>query len=254
MLTNSISPNPINNEFTSQIANTNQNTNQNISQKLPILDVRNISKLYKLGDTEIRAVDGISLKIHENEFMAIIGKSGSGKSTLMHILGLLDTPTSGEVYLNGTLVSKMNEKELASMRNKEIGFVFQQFNLLPRTSALDNVILPLKYSNFPKKEWKPRAEEMLKLVELGDRMQNKSNELSGGQKQRVAIARALVNNPSIIFADEPTGNLDSKTGTDIENLFRKLHGQGKTIVLVTHDDDLAEIAEKKVVIKDGKLT
>ena len=218
-----------------------------------VIDVRDVSKIYKVDKTEIAAVKNISLTIYEGEFVAIVGKSGSGKSTLMHMLGLLDTPTTGEIYLNDRLVSKLKEKELARIRNKEIGFVFQSFNLLARTSALDNVILPLKYSKVPRKEWIGKAENMLKLVELSERMSNKSNELSGGQKQRVAIARALVNDPSLIFADEPTGNLDSKTGEDIQNLFIKLNELGKTIILVTHDDELAAIAKRKIIIKDGEL-
>ncbi len=218
-----------------------------------VIDVKGVSKIYKVDKTEIAAVKNISLTIYEGEFVAIVGKSGSGKSTLMHMLGLLDTPTTGEIYLNDRLVSKLKEKELARIRNKEIGFVFQSFNLLARTSALDNVILPLKYSKVPRKEWIGKAESMLKLVELSERMSNKSNELSGGQKQRVAIARALVNDPSLIFADEPTGNLDSKTGEDIQNLFIKLNELGKTIILVTHDDELAAIAKRKIIIKDGEL-
>ena len=218
-----------------------------------ILEAKNITKTYKVGDNEIHAVDDISLKIHEGEYIAIVGKSGSGKSTLMHLIGLLDTPTSGQVLLHGKDVSKLDEAKLARIRNKEIGFVFQSFNLLQRTTAIENVELPLKYGDIPKKEWKTRAEDMLKLVDLIDRKNNKSNELSGGQKQRVAIARALVNEPSIILADEPTGNLDTKTGESIIRLFEKLNKQGKTIVLVTHDEDLAKHAKRQIVIKDGKL-
>ncbi len=218
-----------------------------------ILEAKNITKTYKVGDNEIHAVDDISLKIHEGEYIAIVGKSGSGKSTLMHLIGLLDTPTSGQVLLHGKDVSKLDEAKLARIRNKEIGFVFQSFNLLQRATAIENVELPLKYGDIPKKEWKTRAEDMLKLVDLIDRKNNKSNELSGGQKQRVAIARALVNEPSIILADEPTGNLDTKTGESIIRLFEKLNKQGKTIVLVTHDEDLAKHAKRQIVIKDGKL-
>lgn len=218
-----------------------------------VIEAKNVSKLYKIGKNDITAVKNISLQITRGEFVAIVGKSGSGKSTLMHMLGLLDSPTTGELYLNDTLVSSLKEGELARLRNKEIGFVFQSFNLLARTTALDNVILPLKYSNVPRNLWKDKAEEMLALVELSERKLNKSNELSGGQKQRVAIARALVNDPSIIFADEPTGNLDSKTGEDIERLFQKLNDLGKTIVLVTHDDELAHIAKRKIVIRDGEI-
>jgi putative ABC transport system ATP-binding protein len=216
-----------------------------------ILKGKKITKKYQLGDITINALAGVDLEIKAGEFVAIVGKSGSGKSTLMHLLGLLDTPTTGEIILNGTNTTKFSEKELARFRNKEIGFVFQSFNLLKRTSALENVILPLKYSDIPKNQWKKRAEEMLRIVELSDRVENKSNELSGGQQQRVAIARALVNDPSIILADEPTGNLDSKTGDEIEKLFTRLNKEGKTIILVTHDTDLARIAKRHIVLKDG---
>lgn len=220
---------------------------------MPLLEAIDLYKTYEVGDNVINAVSGVSLTINEGDFLAIIGKSGSGKSTLMHILGLLDSPTSGILKLNNQDVSKLDENKLASIRNKEIGFVFQSFNLLPRTSAIDNVMLPLKYSKVPSEEWQSRAEKMLELVDLSNRKNNKSNALSGGQKQRVAIARALINEPSLIFADEPTGNLDSKTGDEIVNLFKKLNSQGKTIVLVTHDADLAKIAKRQIVIKDGKL-
>lgn len=220
---------------------------------MALLEARDLVKTYKLGDNIIRAVDGISLTINKGDFVSIIGKSGSGKSTLMHMLGLLDTPTSGALILNDTDVSKMDETQLARIRNKEIGFVFQSFNLLARTTALENVMLPLKYSRIPKNEWEQRATEMLKLVGLGDRLGNKSNELSGGQKQRVAIARALVTEPSIVFADEPTGNLDSKTGDEIVELFSQLNAEGRTIVLVTHDEELADVTRTKLTIKDGKL-
>ncbi len=219
----------------------------------PLLQATNISKVYDLGKTQIHALKNVSVTVYSGELIAVVGKSGSGKSTLMHILGLLDTPTSGEIILNGTNTTKFNEKQLARIRNKEIGFVFQSFNLLKRTTALENVMLPLKYSTVSPKLWREKAVEMLKKVDLGDRLNNKSNELSGGQKQRVALARALVNDPAIIFADEPTGNLDTKTGDEITELFLKLHGEGKTIVLVTHDEDLAQIAERKIVLRDGEI-
>jgi putative ABC transport system ATP-binding protein len=219
----------------------------------PVLKAINISKVYDLGGEKIDALKNVSLEINQGEYVAIVGKSGSGKSTLMHILGLLDTPTSGNVILNGQDVTKYKEKALAKMRNKEIGFVFQFFNLLPRTSTLENVMLPLKYSDTPKNQWKQKALEMVKLVDLENRIHNKSNELSGGQKQRVAIARALINNPSIIFADEPTGNLDSKTGEEIVKLFQRLHNEGKTIILVTHDEELATVAQRQIIIRDGQI-
>lgn len=219
----------------------------------PVLKALNVCKSYDLGDTKIDALKDVNIEIFPGEFVAIVGKSGSGKSTLMHILGLLDTPTSGEVILNGTNTKGMTEKQLAKVRNREIGFVFQSFNLLQRTTVLDNVILPLKYSTMASDKWKEKAMEMIKLVGLENRVKNKSNELSGGQKQRVAIARAMVNDPSIILADEPTGNLDSKTGDEIINHFQKLNSQGKTVVLVTHDEDLANIAQRKIILKDGSI-
>jgi putative ABC transport system ATP-binding protein len=221
--------------------------------KKPILSVKNVYKSYQVGDQTINALNGVSLDIYEGDFVAIVGKSGSGKSTLMHIIGLLDTPTKGEVVLNSTDVSKMDEAQLAKVRNKAIGFVFQSFNLLPRASALENVMLPLQYSNTPKENWEEKSLNMLKMVDLGERINNKSNELSGGQKQRVAIARALVNDPYIILADEPTGNLDSKTGQEIIKKFIELSKEGRTIILVTHDNDLAKIAEKVFVLKDGEI-
>lgn len=218
-----------------------------------VIEAKDLLKVYKLGDNEIRAVDNVTLSIKRGEYLTIIGKSGSGKSTLMHMLGLLDTPTSGTIKLEGTEVSDYEEARLAKLRNKKIGFVFQIFNLLAKATTLENVILPLRYSGVPKEQWEDRAKEVLNIVGLSHRLENKSNELSGGQKQRVAIARALVNKPSIIFADEPTGNLDTKTGDEIVDLFTKLHSQGRTIVVVTHDPDLAEVAERVVTIQDGKL-
>jgi putative ABC transport system ATP-binding protein len=219
----------------------------------PLLSVTNVSKVYDLGPEKIVALNNVSIGIEKGEFVSVVGKSGSGKSTLMHILGLLDSPSSGEIILNGQNTKGMTEKQLARVRNKEIGFVFQAFNLLQRTSALDNVLLPLKYSQIPKREWNAKAMEKVKLLGLEDRIHNKSNELSGGQKQRVAIARALVNDPSIILADEPTGNLDSKTGDEIIKIFMDLHEQGKTVVLVTHNPEIADLADRKIVIKDGEI-
>ena len=216
-----------------------------------IIQATEVYKIYDLGEERIEALKGVSVLINQGEFVAIVGKSGSGKSTLMHILGLLDTPSSGEVIINGTNTKGLKEKQLAKVRNNEIGFVFQSFNLLQRTSVLDNVMLPLKYSNVPESKWMDKTMEMIKLVGLENRIHNKSNELSGGQKQRVAIARALVNDPALIMADEPTGNLDSKTGDEIVKKFLDLNAQGKTIILVTHDEDLAKIAQRRIVMHDG---
>lgn len=214
---------------------------------------RDLWKTYQMGSTAVHALQGVSFSIQRNEYVAIMGPSGSGKSTLMNLIGCLDTPTKGEYWLNGKLVSQMGDDELAHIRNKEIGFVFQTFNLLPRASALHNVELPLIYSGIPAKDRTERAKHTLHMVELSDRMHHKPNELSGGQRQRVAIARALVNHPSIILADEPTGNLDSQTGVEIMKLFDRLHSEGNTIILVTHERDIAEYAHRVIGIRDGKI-
>lgn len=219
--------------------------------KQSIIEIRNICRRYKVGDTIVNALAGVDLEIYRNDYVAIMGPSGSGKSTLMNILGCLDTPTSGTYILNKTDVSHMDEDELAEVRNKEIGFVFQTFNLLPRYTALENVALPLIYSGVPKKKRMERAEKSLTDVSLEDRMEHKPNEMSGGQRQRVAVARALVNNPSIILADEPTGNLDSKTSIDIMRLFENIYAKGNTIIVVTHEEDIAMHARRIVRLRDG---
>ncbi len=216
-----------------------------------IISIKNIAKTYKIGDEIINALNDVSLSINKNEYVALMGPSGSGKSTLMNMLGCLDSPTSGEYILNGLSVAKMSDNELAQVRNKEIGFVFQTFNLLPRATTLDNVALPLVYAGFTKQQRETRAKEVLESVGLGNRMSHKPNELSGGQRQRVAIARALVNNPAIILADEPTGNLDSKTSVEIMGLFEEIHRKGNTIILVTHEEDIALHAHRIIRLKDG---
>ncbi|MFT6844003.1 MAG: putative ABC transport system ATP-binding protein [Flavobacteriales bacterium] len=216
-----------------------------------VLNIKDISKTYKIGTEVVRALQSISLDIQNNEYLALMGPSGSGKSTLMNILGCLDTPTGGEYFLSGTDVSRMLDNELAMVRNREIGFVFQTFNLMPRYTALENVSLPLVYAGMPKKERDERAKEVLEQVGLGDRMDHKPNELSGGQRQRVAVARALVNKPSIILADEPTGNLDSKTSNEIMNLFGEIHANGNTVILVTHEEDIAKHAHRIIRLRDG---
>lgn len=224
------------------------------SNRNVVLELKNITKTYITGTNSFSALDNVSLKIYEGEFMSITGPSGSGKSTLMHIIGLLDNPTSGEVILNGRNIAKLKEHQLAQIRNVTLGFVFQQFNLLAKTSSLDNVMLPLLYSDIPKKNRQNIALELLKKVNLTEKISNTPSQLSGGQQQRVAIARALVNNPKIILADEPTGNLDSKSGIEIMKLFHQLNEEeGRTIVFVTHDMDLAKQADRTVVIKDGKI-
>lgn len=218
-----------------------------------IIQLKNIARSYKVGSEVIHALRSVSLDIYENEYVALMGPSGSGKSTLMNTLGCLDTPSDGEYILNGLSVAKMSDNQLAEVRNKEIGFVFQTFNLMPRLSALENVTVPLVYSGIGKKERLELAMAALKHVGLGDRVKHKPNELSGGQKQRVAVARALVNNPSIILADEPTGNLDSKTSKEIMGLFEEIHQQGNTIILVTHEEDIAQHAHRIVRLKDGLI-
>jgi putative ABC transport system ATP-binding protein len=222
-------------------------------EKDALILTHDLWKTYEMGTNEVHALQGVSFAIQRNEYVAIMGPSGSGKSTLMNLIGCLDTPTKGEYWLNGRLVSEMDDDELAHIRNKEIGFVFQTFNLLARATALHNVELPLIYSGIPAKERSERAKKSLQMVELSDRMHHKPNELSGGQRQRVAIARALVNHPSIILADEPTGNLDSQTGVEIMKLFDRLHGEGNTIILVTHERDIAEFAHRVISIRDGKI-
>ena len=218
-----------------------------------IINIEHIAKIYQLGTEEVHALADVSLKIDKNEYVAIMGPSGSGKSTLMNMLGCLDTPTSGIYEFTGKNVSEMSDNELAKIRNQEIGFVFQTFNLLSRSNALHNVELPLIYSGIPSQERKERAEKALSDVGLGDRIHHKPNELSGGQRQRVAIARALVTNPSIILADEPTGNLDSKTGEEIMGLFNELYDKGNTIILVTHEEYIAEHAVRILRLRDGLI-
>jgi putative ABC transport system ATP-binding protein len=216
-----------------------------------IIHLENITKNYYLGKQVIEVLKGISLDISKNEYVALMGPSGSGKSTLMNILGCLDTPTSGNYILNGQDVSRMHDNDLAEVRNKEIGFVFQQFNLLPRLSAVENVALPLVYAGIPKKQRMEKAMHVLEKVALTDRSHHKPNEMSGGQNQRVAIARALVNDPSIILADEPTGNLDSKTSYEIMQIFSQIHASGNTVVLVTHEEDIAHYAHRLIRLRDG---
>ena len=216
-----------------------------------LIEIKDLSKIYQMGTERVEALKAVSLDIKKNEFVALMGPSGSGKSTLMNLLGCLDTPTRGDYSLNHNDVSKMTDSDLAEVRNKEIGFVFQTFNLLPRLTALDNVALPLVYSGDSKRTRNEKAERALKMVGLGDRLYHKPNELSGGQRQRVAIARALVNNPSIILADEPTGNLDTKTSIEIMSIFEEIHKMGNTVILVTHEPDIAQHAHRIIRLRDG---
>src|SRR6188472_2570612 len=220
---------------------------------MPLIETRDLWKTYVMGDEEIHALKGVSIAIERGEYVAIMGPSGSGKSTLMNLIGCLDTPSKGTYLLNNKEVSQMNDNELARIRNEEIGFVFQTFNLLPRATALHNVELPLVYAGVPAVDRQTRAKAALDKVELSSRMGHRPNELSGGQRQRVAIARALVNNPSILLADEPTGNLDSKTGVEIMALFARLHSTGNTIIVVTHEPDIAAYAHRVISIRDGQV-
>jgi len=220
---------------------------------MPLIETRDLWKTYVMGDEEIHALRGVNISIERGEYVAIMGPSGSGKSTLMNLIGCLDTPSKGSYLLNDKEVASMNDDELARIRNEEIGFVFQTFNLLPRASALHNVELPLVYAAVPSKDRQARAKAALEKVELSERMSHRPNELSGGQRQRVAIARALVNNPSILLADEPTGNLDSKTGNEIMALFARLHTAGNTIILVTHEADIAAYARRAIHLRDGQV-
>jgi putative ABC transport system ATP-binding protein len=221
--------------------------------KKEIISIKSVSKIYNLGETIVKALDNVSLSIYDNDYISIMGPSGSGKSTLMNIIGCLDVPTKGKYKFKNELISEMDDNQLANIRNEKIGFVFQTFNLLPKLNAMQNVEVPLIYSSLGRKERIERAEEALHIVGLQDRMTHKPNELSGGQRQRVAIARALVNKPSIILADEPTGNLDSKSGNEILKFFAKLHKDGNTIIMVTHEESVAKLSKRRIDIFDGKI-
>lgn len=229
------------------------NSQSNFAEVKTLIQIEGLRKTYQIGTQEVHALDGLDLRIDQNEYVALMGPSGSGKSTLMNVLGCLDTPTSGSYHLNGQNVARLDENSLAEIRNREIGFVFQTFNLLPRYSALENVALPLIYAGMSKKQRIERAEEVLEMVGLKDRMVHKPNELSGGQRQRVAVARALVNKPSIILADEPTGNLDTSTSMEIMGLFGAIQQAGNTVILVTHEEDIAACAQRIVRLRDGKV-
>ena len=218
-----------------------------------IIRLEDICRIYRVGSQEVRALDGVSLSVYKNEYVAIMGPSGSGKSTLMNILGCLDSPDSGRYILNGTDVSEMDDGELADVRNREIGFVFQSFNLLPRYNALENVALPMVYAGVPAGERREKAAQALRSVGLEDRMDHRPNELSGGQRQRVALARALINNPSIILADEPTGNLDTHTSIEIMRLFDQIYRNGNTVIVVTHEEDIAAYAHRVIRLRDGNI-
>ena len=221
--------------------------------KKEIISIQSVSKIYNLGETVVKALDNVSLSIYDNDYISIMGPSGSGKSTLMNIIGCLDVPSKGKYKFKDELISEMDDNQLANIRNEKIGFVFQTFNLLPKLNAMQNVEVPLIYSSLGRKERIERAEEALHIVGLQDRMTHKPNELSGGQRQRVAIARALVNKPSIILADEPTGNLDSKSGNEILKIFAKLHKDGNTIIMVTHEESVAKLSKRRIDIFDGKI-
>ncbi|MBC7117240.1 MAG: ABC transporter ATP-binding protein [Pseudothermotoga sp.] len=218
-----------------------------------MIRVENVKKIYRMGDNEVRALDGVSLVVEEGEFLIVMGPSGSGKTTLLHLMGCLDKPTEGEIYIASTPVSKLNDPQLAKIRNKMVGFVFQQFNLLPRLTALENVELPMIYAGVPKAARRRKAKELLELVGLGDRLHHRPTQLSGGQMQRVAIARALANDPVVLLADEPTGNLDSKSGEEILKIFSGLNKRGQTIVIVTHDPEVARHGDRIVRMRDGKI-